>query len=142
MDLIADYVAAYAPTDRRVPMVRLNMIASLDGAVTLDGHAGGLGGPADQKMMILLRMLADVIIVGANTVRIEGYQGDLIDEPAKRWRVEHGLTLIRGSRWLRGVQADHCRRCWPSSVRRRCCARAARTCSARWGSWTRSTSCA
>lgn len=91
MDRIADYVAAYAPADRRVPMVRLNMISSLDGAVTVDGHAGGLGGPADQRMMILLRMLADVIIVGANTVRIEGYQGDLIDEPAKRWRVARGL---------------------------------------------------
>lgn len=86
-----ELTAAYTPADRTVPMVRLNMIASLDGAATIDGRAGGLGGPADQAMMNRLRMLSDVILVGANTVRIEGYRGDLIDEAAKAWRVRHGL---------------------------------------------------
>jgi riboflavin biosynthesis pyrimidine reductase len=87
----AELIAAYAPADRSVPMVRLNMVSSLDGAAALEGHSGGLGGPADQRMLIRLRMLADVILVGANTVRVEGYQGNLIDEPAQRWRMEHGL---------------------------------------------------
>lgn len=87
-----ELTAAYAPTDRSVPMVRLNMISSLDGAATIAGRAAGLGGPADQAMMNRLRMLADVILVGANTVRIEGYQGELIDDDAKTWRAHHGLS--------------------------------------------------
>ena len=87
-----EFVDAYAPEDRGVPMLRLNMVASLDGAATLRGRSGGLGGPADQALMVVLRMLADVVIVGSGTVRAEGYQGDLIDDAAKRWRVEHGLS--------------------------------------------------
>jgi riboflavin biosynthesis pyrimidine reductase len=73
------------------PVLRVNMVSSLDGAGTLNGRSGGLGGPADQELMQTLRMLADVILVGAETVRVEGYQGDLIGEPAKRWRLAQGL---------------------------------------------------
>ncbi|HCT81713.1 MAG TPA: pyrimidine reductase family protein [Micromonosporaceae bacterium] len=73
-------------------MLRVNMVSSLDGAAWLDGRSGPLGGPADQALMKTLRMFADVILVGAGTVRVEGYQGDLIDEPQKQWRLEHGLT--------------------------------------------------
>jgi riboflavin biosynthesis pyrimidine reductase len=87
-----DFLKAYAPTDRSVSMLRLNMISSLDGAAWVDGRSAGLGGPADQAVMRALRTLTDVVMVGAGTVRIEGYQGDLIDDDAKRWRVEHGLT--------------------------------------------------
>lgn len=87
-----ELIAAYAPRDRGVSMVRLNMVSSLDGSATLEGRSGTLGGPADQAMMIRLRMLADVVLVGANTVRVEGYQGNLIDDRASRWRVEHGLS--------------------------------------------------
>jgi len=86
-----ELIAAYAPEDRNVSMIRLNMVSSLDGAATLEGRAGGLGGEADQRMMIRLRMLADVIMVGAGTVRVEGYQGNLIDDKAVHWRLEHGL---------------------------------------------------
>jgi riboflavin biosynthesis pyrimidine reductase len=56
----------------RLP-VRLNMIASVDGATAMAGVAGGLGGPADQALFALLRRLADVILVAAGTVRAEGY---------------------------------------------------------------------
>lgn len=87
-----DFVEAYAPADRSAPMLRVNMVSSLDGAAWLDGRSGPLGGSADQKLMKTLRMFADVILVGAGTVRVEGYQGDLIDEPQKQWRLEHGLT--------------------------------------------------
>lgn len=87
-----DFVAAYEPADRTVPMLRLNMISSLDGAAWVDGRSGGLGGPADQALMGVLRMLADVIMVGAGTVRIEGYQGNLIGEDASAWRLAHGLS--------------------------------------------------
>lgn len=87
-----ELIAAYEPRERGVSMLRLNMVSSLDGAATFEGRSGALGGPADQAMMIRLRMLADVILVGANTVRIEGYQGSLIDDRASHWRIDHGLS--------------------------------------------------
>ncbi len=51
----------------------LNMIASIDGASAVDGASGGLGGPGDRTIFFVLRALADVILVGASTVRAEGY---------------------------------------------------------------------
>lgn len=53
--------------------VRLNMIASADGATTLAGVSGGLGGPADRAVFHALRALADVVLVAAGTVRAERY---------------------------------------------------------------------
>jgi riboflavin biosynthesis pyrimidine reductase len=56
------------------PWVMVNMIASADGATALDGRSGGLGGPGDRAVFAVLRSLADVILVGASTVRAEGYR--------------------------------------------------------------------
>lgn len=54
--------------------VRANMISSLDGAAQgPDGRSGTLGNQADRDVFALLRSLADVIVVGASTARIEGY---------------------------------------------------------------------
>jgi riboflavin biosynthesis pyrimidine reductase len=55
------------------PAVRLNMIASIDGATTLAGVSGGLGGRADHALFAVLRSLADVVLVAAGTVRAERY---------------------------------------------------------------------
>src|SRR4051812_2248584 len=55
------------------PAVRLNMIASADGATAVDGLSGGLGGPPDRKVFAALRSLADVVLVAAGTVRAERY---------------------------------------------------------------------
>ena len=55
------------------PGVRLNMIASVDGATTVAGVSGGLGGRADHDLFMLLRSLADVVLVAAGTFRAEGY---------------------------------------------------------------------
>jgi riboflavin biosynthesis pyrimidine reductase len=55
------------------PSVRLNMIASVDGATAVEGLSGGLGGPADRKVFAALRSLADVVLVAAGTVRAEHY---------------------------------------------------------------------
>lgn len=68
-----DAYADLPETDGR-PSVRLNMIASLDGAVTLDDRAGPLGGEADRVVFRVLRRLSDVVLVGAQTVRVEGYR--------------------------------------------------------------------
>ena len=53
--------------------LRANMVVSLDGAAQRDEHSGGLGNAADRHLFLLLRGLADVVIVGAGTVRSEGY---------------------------------------------------------------------
>jgi riboflavin biosynthesis pyrimidine reductase len=49
------------------------MVSSLDGAATLNGRSGGLSGEADREVFAMLRALAEVIVVGAGTVRAEGY---------------------------------------------------------------------
>jgi riboflavin biosynthesis pyrimidine reductase len=67
-----DLAEAYA-YPATAPWLRANMVASADGAATHDGRTEGLGGPADRRLLSLLRALADVVIVGAATVRAEGY---------------------------------------------------------------------
>ena len=66
------YDLAREPRDRR-PWIELCMVASLDGSVTVDGTSGALGNPNDVAVLHTLRRLADVLIVGAGTVRHEGY---------------------------------------------------------------------
>ncbi|HEY5986780.1 MAG TPA: pyrimidine reductase family protein [Streptosporangiaceae bacterium] len=68
----ASLAALYAyPAQGR--WLRANMVASLDGAATVRGRTGGLSGEADRQVFALLRALADVILVGAGTARVEGY---------------------------------------------------------------------
>ncbi len=55
--------------------VRMNFVTSADGAATLDGQSGQLGGSTDRELMRVMRTLADVVLVGAGTVRAEGYGG-------------------------------------------------------------------
>jgi riboflavin-specific deaminase-like protein len=55
------------------PFVRVNMISSLDGAISISGRSGALGGPADHRVFHTLRALTDVVLVGAGTMRTEGY---------------------------------------------------------------------
>ncbi len=66
---------AYPDTSERgAPWVRANMIASADGAATINGRSGQLSGPADRLVFTVLRSLADVILVGAGTARAEKYR--------------------------------------------------------------------
>jgi riboflavin biosynthesis pyrimidine reductase len=54
--------------------LRVNFVSTLDGAVTgADGRSGSINTPADFRVFQLLRELADVVVVGAGTVRVEGY---------------------------------------------------------------------
>lgn len=63
--------------------LRVNMVSSVDGAAALEGRVGALTGPADQQLLHLLRSLCDVLLVGAGTVRAEGY-GPVRPLPALR----------------------------------------------------------
>ncbi|WP_286149089.1 pyrimidine reductase family protein [Mycobacterium sp. IS-1496] len=53
--------------------VRANMIFSADGAAAFAGRAGPLSDPLDQALLRALRGFADVVLVGAGTVRAEHY---------------------------------------------------------------------
>lgn len=53
--------------------VRANMVASVDGAISLDGRSQPISGDTDWFLFGLQRALADVIVVGAGTARAEGY---------------------------------------------------------------------
>lgn len=78
------------PHDDR-PWVGLCMVTSLDGTVAVDGSSGGLGNANDLEVLLTLRSLADLIVVGAGTVRQEGY-----GPPRKRGQ-RIGVVTNRGS---------------------------------------------
>jgi riboflavin biosynthesis pyrimidine reductase len=61
-------------------LLRANMVVSADGAVSVNGRSGGLSGPADRMVFTVLRSLADLILVGAGTVRAEHYRPVQADE--------------------------------------------------------------
>jgi 5-amino-6-(5-phosphoribosylamino)uracil reductase len=66
---------AYAYPERAAgPYLRANMVSSLDGAARHDGKSAPLSSEADMRIFGVLRALADVVLVGAETVRQEGYR--------------------------------------------------------------------
>jgi riboflavin biosynthesis pyrimidine reductase len=73
VDPTAEYADARRLRHGDRPWVLVNMIASLDGAVAINERSGGLGGPADRRVFRTLRDLADLVLVGAGTVRAEKY---------------------------------------------------------------------
>ena len=81
----------YRIADRSSRWVRANFISSIDGAATSGGLSAGLGSPADLRVFDLLRRLCDVVLVGAGTVRAEGYGPMRLESPAVDWRRAHGL---------------------------------------------------
>ena len=71
--------------------VRLNMITSLTGsAVGADGTSETLTGGADRLILSAIRAAADAVIVGAQTVRAEGY---LLPRSATLAVVTHSVSL-------------------------------------------------
>ena len=76
---------------RPAPTLRANFVASLDGAVTVNGKSAGLGGPGDKVIFDWLRTVCDALIVAAGTVRTENYDALRLSGPAREWRRAHGL---------------------------------------------------
>ena len=85
----AAYTAERRPRNDR-PWIGLCMVASLDGSIALDGASGGLGNPNDLDVLLTLRSIADMILVGAGTVRGEGYG------PPKKQGQRIGVVTNRG----------------------------------------------
>ena len=74
---VADPLAPYAEVDRtRGPgpcWVMGHMVGGLDGSAAIAGRVGALSTAPDAELFRLMRTLADVVLVGAQTVRQEGY---------------------------------------------------------------------
>ena len=70
--------------------VRVNFVSSIDGAATRDDRSGGLSGPADRRLFELLRRVCDVVVVGAGTVREEGYGAMRVSDASATWRESNG----------------------------------------------------
>lgn len=73
------------------PWLRMNFVSSLDGAGHVDGRSAPLSGPADKRVFGVLRMLCDALVVGAGTVREEGYHALRLDADRRAWRRANGL---------------------------------------------------
>ena len=74
--------------------LRANFIASLDGGATFAGKTGQMGSPGDRAVFGTLRAMADVILVGAGTVRIEGYSGARPTVAQRQRRQARGQTEV------------------------------------------------
>jgi riboflavin biosynthesis pyrimidine reductase len=89
LDDDASLAQAYrAPAGRR--FLRVNFIASLDGATTVAGRSRGLQSPGDLRVFRMLRALADVVLVGAGTATAEGYKPMSDDSAVGRMRLALG----------------------------------------------------
>ena len=74
------------------PALVASMITTLDGAATgSDEVTGSINGPADLRVFTALRTLADVVLVGAGTVRKEGYRAPRLAPERVAARVARGL---------------------------------------------------
>ena len=79
---------------RSRPYVFVNMVCSVDGGTVVEGVTEQLGGPADRHVFLLLRSLADGILVGAQTVRAEGYGPPKIRSEFAPARAERGQSQM------------------------------------------------
>src|SRR5947209_5141755 len=71
--------------------LRVNFIASADGAASAAGRSAGLQTPGDNLIFAALRDLADVVVAGAGTVTAEGYRAITVAEPRRSIRRAYGL---------------------------------------------------
>lgn len=82
------------PLDLNRCWVRANMIASVDGGATVEGRAGGLAGAGDRLLFKVLREIADVVLVGAGTVRTENYSGAQLSVASRQTRHARGQAEV------------------------------------------------
>ncbi len=71
--------------------LRVNFVSSIDGSATVGGLSGGLGTDADHRLFELLRRSTDAVLVGAGTVRAEGYGALRVSDESAAWRAARGM---------------------------------------------------
>ena len=91
---VPDALGPYLQVDRSRPRhecwVTGHMVAGLDGTASVDGRVGSLSTTPDQALFRRMRQIADIVLVGAETVRREGYGTVRLDEEAQAQRRRQG----------------------------------------------------
>jgi riboflavin biosynthesis pyrimidine reductase len=75
------YGSARSLHDDCRPMIELCMVSSMDGSIAVDGRSGPLSGDQDRLVLATLRRSSGMVLVGAGTVRAEGYHEPRPDGP-------------------------------------------------------------
>ena len=83
------YRAVRLPVGDR-PWVLVNMIESADGAIEVGGVSGPLGSAGDKDVFSTMRMIPDVILVGAGTAIAEDYGPTSTSVSTRTRRLGHG----------------------------------------------------
>jgi riboflavin-specific deaminase-like protein len=95
---VDDVAALIASEDRTPsgdrPWLLVNMVASLDGGVTVEGRSGGLAGAADKELFGALRQIGDIVLAGAGTVRAEDYGPPRATDQVRARRRERGQREV------------------------------------------------
>ncbi|MCW2636738.1 MAG: putative bifunctional deaminase-reductase [Blastococcus sp.] len=110
--------------------LRVNFVASLDGAVTVAGRSEGLGSPGDKRIFDLLRALTDAVLVGSGTAAAEGYGPMRAETPVGRLRAFLGraptapVVVVSGraavpARLIGGTSPTICVTCESADAERR-----------------------
>ena len=93
---IPDPLAPYLEVDRTQPRhecwVTGHMVAGLDGTAAIHGRVGALSTEPDQDLFRRMRQIADVVMVGAQTIRREGYAPMRLSESARAQRRTRGQS--------------------------------------------------
>jgi riboflavin biosynthesis pyrimidine reductase len=71
------------------PHLRAGFVASVDGAISVNGRSEGLSSPADKAVFRALRAVCDAVVVGAGTLRAEDYGPVRLQPSAIAWRAFH-----------------------------------------------------
>lgn len=97
---LAAAIAGEPPAGR--PFVLVNMIATADGRATIAGRTAPIANRADHELFHALRARVDAVMVGAETVRVEGYgpmdQLAVVVSRSVELPVDRGLLAAPGNR--------------------------------------------
>jgi riboflavin biosynthesis pyrimidine reductase len=97
-DAVPHILEPYADVDRRRPegrcWVLANMVGGLDGSASIGGRVGALSDDTDHRLFLALRSLSDVVLVGAETVRREGYGPVRLSDACRQERRAQGRRPV------------------------------------------------
>lgn len=95
---LTDPLAPYLEVDRSRPRhecwVTGHMVAGLDGTAAVDGRVGPLSTGPDQALYRAMREIADIVMVGAETVRRERFGPVRLSEQAQARRRSLGKPAL------------------------------------------------
>ena len=89
-DALGPYLAVERSRPRHECWVTGHMVAGLDGTASVDGRVGSLSTKPDQELFRRMRQIADIVLVGAETVRRERYGTVRLDDEARAQRRRQG----------------------------------------------------